>query len=170
VTVQSSLVLSISNTPPKIPADGYVLAFYGNLASMASRFSVNDQVQYRPEFKGSVIQQPDQVGEMLGCGPRLVSSGQICLQPGAEGFKDPKVLSASGQRSAIGLLDENRLVLVSTSGTMAKLAQAMKVVGCVEALNLDGGASSCLYLKGKWLTGGGRDLSNMLLFRLKPAK
>ena len=39
----------------------------------------------------------------------------------------------------------------------------MKALGCRDAMNLDGGASSGLFFRGAYLTRPGRDISNGLL-------
>ncbi|CAH8242984.1 phosphodiester glycosidase family protein [Paenibacillus melissococcoides] len=53
---------------------------------------------------------------------------------------------------------------MTTSGaTIPDLAQMMKQAGAQQAMNLDGGASSGLYYKGKYITSPGREISNALL-------
>lgn len=70
------------------------------------------------------------------------------------------VSAASNQpRTAIGITSDNKLIMFvcegreMTSGvlglTTADVAQVMKDLGCTEALNLDGGGSSCMLVNGK---------------------
>jgi exopolysaccharide biosynthesis protein len=103
------------------------------------------------------------VQEGVGCGPRLVTDGQITLDLRGEKFSDPKVLVLSTARSAVGLTRDRRLLLVTTSGTIPQLAGIMKALGAYQAMNLDGGASSGLWLRGRYLRSPGRNLSNCLL-------
>jgi exopolysaccharide biosynthesis protein len=103
------------------------------------------------------------VQEGIGCGPRLVTDGHITLDLRGEKFTDPKVLVLSTARSAVGLTRDRRLLLVTTSGTIPQLAGIMKALGAYQAMNLDGGASSGLWLRGHYLRSPGRALSNCLL-------
>lgn len=105
----------------------------------------------------------------LQVGPRLVRNGKVETDPVGEGFKDPKVLTSSGARSAIGITSDGKLIIVTTSsGTIKELAEVMVKLNSVEAMNLDGGASSGLYANGKYITTPGRDLSNALIMTLEP--
>lgn len=66
--------------------------------------------------------------------------------------------TSNAPRTAIGVTADNRLVLLVCEGrnmtagvagfTTDKLAAIMKRLGCVEALNLDGGGSSCMLVNG----------------------
>ena len=86
------------------------------------------------------------------------------MNPEAEGFRDPKILSGTGSRSAVGVTDDGYLLMATCSGvTVKQLAGIMKAVGAHDAMNLDGGASSCLYYKGSYLVSPGRNISNALL-------
>ncbi len=101
---------------------------------------------------GSVFEQQLSQGSVEGAlqaGPRLVTNGQVSLNVKAEGFKDPKILTGGGARSALGITRDHKLILLTTSGaTIPQLAQMMKQAGAYQAMNLDGGASSGLYYNG----------------------
>ncbi|MCI3921068.1 phosphodiester glycosidase family protein [Paenibacillus sp. TRM 82003] len=104
------------------------------------------------------------VSGSLQAGPRLLTNGKITVNPAEEGFKDPKILTNAGARSAVGLTADHRLILLTTGGaTIPQLAEMMLQAGAKEAMNLDGGASSGLYLQGKYITRPGREISNALL-------
>lgn len=100
----------------------------------------------------------------LTCGPRLVKEGKVWLSPLSEGFKDSHVLGV-GSRYAIGFPESRKqlyLVTFLTSLSLQKEAEIMKAIGCVEAMNLDGGASVALAHKGKILVSPGRNLTNVI--------
>jgi Exopolysaccharide biosynthesis protein related to N-acetylglucosamine-1-phosphodiester alpha-N-acetylglucosaminidase len=104
------------------------------------------------------------VESALQAGPRLVRNGKVDTNPTAEGFKDPKVLTNRAARSAVGITAEGKLLIATaSSATMKELAEVMVKLGAIEAMNLDGGASSGLYANGKYITTPGRDLSNALV-------
>jgi len=57
--------------------------------------------------------------------------------------------------------------LVTCSATVRQLADIMKALGAYDAMNLDGGASSGLWVQGKYLVQPGRSISNALLILKK---
>jgi exopolysaccharide biosynthesis protein len=100
----------------------------------------------------------------LTCGPRLVKEGKLWLSPFSEGFKDSHVLGV-GSRCAIGFPESRKqlyLVTFLTSLSLQKEAEIMQAIGCVEAMNLDGGASLGLAHKGRILVSPGRNLTNVI--------
>lgn len=102
-------------------------------------------------------------------GPRLVRDGEMQLDVEGERFRDPKILTNSGARSALGITRDHRLILLTVgSATIPQLAEMMHQAGAWQAMNLDGGASSGLYYNGKYLTRPGRLLSNALIVKLEP--
>ncbi|MGO8673156.1 MAG: phosphodiester glycosidase family protein [Capsulimonadaceae bacterium] len=103
------------------------------------------------------------VTEALGAGPRLVCDGNIDLNPFEEGFRSAEVLDGSSLRSAVGITSSGWLLLVATRGTIPELAHIMRALGAAQAMNLDGGSSSGLWVRGRYLRQPGRSLSNALL-------
>lgn len=103
----------------------------------------------------------------LQAGPRLLADGKVSLSVSEEGFRDPKILTGGGARSALGLTRDHKLLLVTSSGaTIPQMARIMLQAGAYQAMNLDGGASSGLYDNGKYLTVPGRPVSNALMVKL----
>lgn len=101
----------------------------------------------------------------LTCGPRLVKQGKIWLSPLSEGFKDSHVLGV-GARTAIGFPESrDKLFLITflRSLSLEQEAKIMQAIGCVEAMNLDGGASVALAHQGRILMAPGRNLTNVLV-------
>lgn len=104
---------------------------------------------------------PAGVDEAIQCGPRLVVDGQPTrLKP-----------SSPTARSAVGIDAEGRVVLVATSGLL-ELSQFADVlarpateggVGCVQAMNLDGGPSTQLAAPGRLAVKGGWPVPNHLV-------
>lgn len=93
----------------------------------------------------------------IGGGPSLLSKGEIRITNKEE------IMFANGEkdkhpRTAMGYTADGKLIILMTEGrnpgiaegmTLLQQAQVLQSLGCVEALNLDGGGSSCLLLNGK---------------------
>lgn len=120
---------------------------------------------------GSEFQQQYEQGFIEGglqAGPRLLVDGKVSLNVKKEGFKDPKILTGGGARSALGITQDHKLILLTTGGaTIPQLAEIMRQAGAYQAMNLDGGASSGLYYNGKYLTAPGRKISNALVIKVQ---
>ena len=103
---------------------------------------------------------------VLACGPSLILRGHPEVDAEIEGFSDDHVLNA-GARSAVGVSGHRklRLVCVPTAASLSRLSAIMQKLGCTNAMNLDGGASTALYCKGKTIVGPGRELTNLLIVR-----
>lgn len=99
---------------------------------------------------------------VICCGPKLLSDGRIAVD--TTGFHDPHVLGR-GQRIAVGMTGAGKMLLVGThrACTLTQLAGIMRDLGCTEAINFDGGASSAMYCNGKVVRSPGRQLTNVLL-------
>lgn len=168
VVVENGVVKDIKeNQDVNIPANGYVINLTGSEEYLARVFEVGKTVEYRivyTDADGNKVDWSDVV-EAVGAGPTLVRNGEINVDPAGEGFTEAKILSLSFARSAIGVTPQGDILLVTVpNATVYQLVQIMKQLGAYNAMNLDGGASSGLYFKGKYLTAPGRNLSNALIF------
>jgi N-acetylmuramoyl-L-alanine amidase/exopolysaccharide biosynthesis protein len=107
-----------------------------------------------------VIRQVERAAELtgykyaLGGGPLLVQDG--IARVADEGFLSD-ITQGRAPRTAIGLVDERTLMLVVVEGrsaddaglTLEQLAALMASQGCQQAMNLDGGGSSTMWVEGK---------------------
>lgn len=100
---------------------------------------------------------------VLACGPALVLDGKVDCDPAGEGFRDSAVMGRV-PRMGLGFNQAGDLLLVRCASkvSFAEFAQVMRQVGCHEAMNLDSGASSALWMKGKAIVPAGRRLTNVL--------
>jgi hypothetical protein len=93
----------------------------------------------------------------IGGGPMLVQKNEINITNNEERMFTGKAINDKHPRTAMGYTNDNRLIILVVEGrnpkaggaSLVQLAQIMKDLGCVEALNLDGGGSSCLLVNGK---------------------
>jgi hypothetical protein len=101
---------------------------------------------------------------VLSGGFMLLQGGRIVVDPAKERFKDSHVFGRA-RRSAIGVTNINRLVLVTTrkGATPRELATVMKGLQCLDAVGIDGGASAAMYYRGQTLCKPGRALTNILV-------
>lgn len=170
VAVNGTFFNAYSTTDVKIPY-GYIVKS-GKVIYKASRdqravfvyTNTGDALIADGETELKKLLDKGLVESALQAGPRLARNGKVDTNPTAEGFKDPKVLTNRAARSAVGITAEGKLLIATaSSATMKELAEVMVKLGAIEAMNLDGGASSGLYANGKYITTPGRDLSNALV-------
>jgi hypothetical protein len=89
---------------------------------------------------------------LIGTGPILVRGAKINPVPKAEGYGDRAIWSRA-PRSAIGIVADKKLVLVSTRKplTLRELGKIMHTLRARDAIALDGGSSVGMAWKGKVL-------------------
>ncbi|MCW5943561.1 MAG: phosphodiester glycosidase family protein [Fimbriimonadaceae bacterium] len=166
VVVVSGRATHVTRDAVTIPSSGYVLLFGDAEASLQRRFEVGDAVEIGLYVEDGTEEFWRRAVTGIGGGPKLVTRGAVDLRFEEEGFRDPKITSASGARSLVGVDKEGRLVLAVSSGTIREMANLMLALGCLEAMNLDGGASSGLWIEGQgYVRKPGRLLNNLLVLR-----
>lgn len=149
-----------------IPANGYVMVFGSDFTSTSwyREPAVGTSVTLTPGLTDSDTSgfPMEEITAMVSGGPRLVENGAICttLEPG---FQEARFTSAVTSRTALGKLADGKLVIVSTgSASIQQLRELMLQLGCVEAVNLDGGGSTALAYQGKLIRSPGRELTMTL--------
>ena len=165
IAVSDGRIVSTSTTALQIPADGYVIV---GPKSILSAYETGKKIKLNiktlPEWKN--------VKHIISGGPYLVKDGSVFVDVTAQ-----KLHSITGRnpRSAIGYTADNRLILVAVDGregasvglTLSELAGFMKSIGCTNAINLDGGGSTVMYVNGNIVNNpkvhGGIPLSNAVV-------
>lgn len=114
---------------------------------------------------------------LTGGGPRLITNGNIPNSfVGLEGF-DASFTDNRHPRSAVGInRDSTKVYFVAVDGrqpslsigmTLTELASYMKLIGCYQAVNLDGGGSTTLVVRNQVVNspsdGSERSVANALL-------
>ncbi len=91
----------------------------------------------------------------VGGGPWLMRNGEILIDAPQQGFQ--KGFSDNRHpRTAVGITSDGKLLLVTVDGrqpmsggmTLYELAELMKMLGATDAINLDGGGSTTLAIRG----------------------
>ncbi len=134
-----------------IPPNGYLLVLRA-LRSAAIAFPPGARLQLE-----SNTTPPDwfRYPHIIGAGPLLIQNQQIVLDARQESFS-PAFASEQAPRSAIAQRADGTLLFVTTyqrldgsSLTLLDFAQLLQPLGAVQALNLDGGSSTTLFLGGQ---------------------
>ena len=165
--IKDNKLVKISYEPCEIPENGYVITGPKSLIS-----PILDSKKFNLDVKMS----PDWVGvnHVLSGGPYLVKNGEVYVD-----MKEEKLGAIGGRnpRTAIGYTKDNTLILLTADGregasiglTLNELAGLMQQLGCVNAMNLDGGGSTVMYVNGsvvnKPAVQGGIPLSHTLVVR-----
>ncbi len=93
----------------------------------------------------------------IGGGPALLQDGEIRISNNEEMKFSGKAINDKHPRTAMGYTTGGKLIILVIQGrfpntaegaTLVQEAQILKDLDCTEALNLDGGGSSCLLING----------------------
>lgn len=168
VNGDGNVIKKVSGENVQIPQGGFVLNISGNseaLLRFAQGCSEGSVVGWKYEVAG--LENKD-IMLAIGAGPMVLNNFNKITDIQSyknEGFTESKILANSGARSAIGIKSNGNVVIVTTAAKVSELGGIMLSLGCSDAMNLDGGASSGLYANGKLITTPGRNLSNILYFK-----
>lgn len=159
ITVQNDQVMGqqptgVGNqTAFSIPSNGYLLVVRSNRA-------IADALPVGTTLRSAITTAPadfNRYSQIMGGGPLLLQNRQIVLNAQAEQFSNA-FIAQSAARSAIGTTADGSLIMVAVQNrvggpgvTLTEIAQIMQRLGAVDALNLDGGSSTTLYLGGQVL-------------------
>lgn len=169
IAVEKGKIISIGTQSMPIPQNGYVIVGPDErLAKIYKAKHVDLDIKTIPNWEN--------VKHIISGGPYLVKNGEVFVDMteqklGAIGGKNP--------RTAIGYTQDGNFIMVAVDGregasvglTLKELAWFMKSIGCTNAMNLDGGGSTVMYVNGRVVNmpkvKGGIALSNALTIDLK---
>ncbi len=115
----------------------------------------------------------------VGGGPVLVQNSRPKVTNNEELKFAGKAIDDKHPRTLMGYTGDNKLIIMVIQGrspgqaegaTLAEEAKLMAGLGCVEALNLDGGGSSCMLINGKetiWPSDKGQQRAIPAVFIIK---
>jgi hypothetical protein len=183
IVVVNGIITSINLSDSKIPPDGYVISVSGPQVEV---FSESIRVGQQIDTSIKVIPyttSPNQIVNLISGGPRLLKHGQVYVSKHEERFK-MDIARGRAARTAIGITKDGKILLVTVDGrprskkrrrnkngsigaTLEELSNLMLSLGAVEAMNLDGGSSSTMVIKGNVVnhpaSGHQRRVSNALI-------
>jgi Phosphodiester glycosidase len=142
---------AIGSTNIPIPVNGYLLALRGQ-PELSGKMPIRTNLTLNRQLTPSEF---DQYPQTIAAGPWLVQASRVVLDAKTENF-GAAFSKEAAVRSAIARLPSGNIILVAVHGraggkgpTLAEMAQLLQQMGSVDALNLDGGSSTSLYLGGQ---------------------
>lgn len=164
IAIKDNKISTISYGSTAIPENGYVIS--GPKAKLEPFFSakkISLDIKMLPEWEN--------INHIISGGPYLVKDGSVFIDVTAQKLG---AITGKNPRTAIGYTAENEFIMVTVDGreqasvgmTLGELAAMMKAFGCINAMNLDGGGSSVMYVNGRVVNNpaqkGGIPISNAL--------
>lgn len=132
-----------------VPYGGFVLS--DTKYSVINKLERGDLVsldwQEKPESWADVLQA-------VSGGPALIKNGKLFVDLKDENFRKTWTSSSIHARTALGVTRNNHLILATIEGphTLWDVAKMLHRLGCVEAMNLDGGGSTTMVIGGQIVT------------------
>ena len=169
ILVANGKIESISTQSLPIPNDGYVII--GPESKLKPLFKIK-----HANLDIKTIPNWDNVNHIISGGPYLVKNGRMFVD-----INEQKLGAISGKnpRTAVGYTKEGNFIMVAVDGregasvgmTLWELASFMQSIGCINAMNLDGGGSTVMYVKDHVVNmpkvKGGIAISNALTISIK---
>ncbi|MDR3613533.1 MAG: phosphodiester glycosidase family protein [Candidatus Obscuribacterales bacterium] len=142
-------VVDKTTTAINIPYGGYVLSDgkSGAIAQLERGDKLQLNWQTRPDDWHDIV-------EAVSGGPMLVKDGKLFLDCKDENFKSGWTGAQIQARTVVGVTRDNHLLLVTIEGhhTLWDCAKFLYKMGAVDAMNLDGGGSTQMIIKGQRVT------------------
>jgi hypothetical protein len=150
-----------------VPRDGQLLTGTGDAARFLRDVALprsRAEVELTLRASGRPLDLSQQT-LVVGGGPRLLRSGRVAVAARAEGFAPPQApaffgsfVAARQPRTLAGVRADGKVLLVTVDGrrpgwstgmTLPEAARLMRSLGARDALNLDGGGSSTMTVRGE---------------------
>jgi len=140
-----------------IPPDGFVISAHGTAAENFAEVQIGDEIKFDEDYIN--VEQGADFNEaihIIGAGPTLVKHGEVYVTADAEQFPND-IRVGRAPRSAVGITQYGDYIFAVVDGrqghskgcTLQEWARILKEnFGAVEAINLDGGGSTALVVKG----------------------
>lgn len=163
VVVRANRVVALGDLKgsSEIPSDGYVISAVGSAREWVKRnlhkgskiafswglnsIEIGDHKEWRHAYS------------MLGAGPQLIKARKIAITDKEEKMA-PGFATDLHPRTAVAMLESGKLLLLTVDGrqpgvsagmSLKMLAELLLELGAVEAINLDGGGSTTMFVRNK---------------------
>ena len=162
MTVIKDRIASVNrgNGNTVIPGGGWVISANGLAAGQFDEVKIGDKMEFRaaPMLSANGDWLPlDHVDDIVAGVSRLISGGKVALswehEKAAKAFAETR-----HPRTAVAKLKDGKFLMVTVDGrqpgvsvgmSLQELAEYLLSLGAVDAVNLDGGGSTTMYLDGK---------------------
>jgi hypothetical protein len=139
-----------------IPPDGFVIRFPTQRTDIRNRIPElkNKEIILNYNFTPNLSEK--NIIHAVGGGPRLLEGGELKITGQEERFQND-ILNGRAPRTAVALTEDNHLLLLTIDGrqndisvgmSLEEVAQTLKDFGAVDAVNLDGGGSARMVIRG----------------------
>ena len=174
VRIQGGIVTDVQQglTRLDVPAAGEKVAvFNANAWANACTWNTEPRVGNAAEIETTLTPEKsgtqsdwDRVVTAVGCSPWLLANGVDVFAENTN--SDPKMgRDYNAQRTFAAILGDGSLMIGECTATFGQIIDYLKSIGAVDAMALDGGASSTLYVPGSgYVQPAGRKLASMLHF------
>ena len=184
ITILNGRVASVSKTANiEIPAKGYVISASGKFATELSGIRPGDGVSYYrlPLLLRDGLRLPlEMVDDIVAGVPQLIKNGKIDItweqEKASRAFVETR-----HPRTAVAKLKDGKFLMMTVDGrqpgvsvgmSLQELAEYLFSLGAVDAMNLDGGGSTTMFLDGKVVNtpsdpNGERKIGDALLVTLR---
>lgn len=153
IAVQNDKIIQVSSGSLSIPQNGYVIV--SNRKKAESFFNENLSLLVNKPLSLN-IELPagwQEAQNIISGGPYLVKNSEVFVDAAEQKLQ---AITGKNPRTAIGYTPEGTLIIIAADGrentsvglTLWELAKLMKNLGCKYAMNLDGGGSTVMYVKG----------------------
>ena len=147
LVINKGKLVGVSENSTEIPKDGFVVI--GPIKDLEPIFKAKKfklDLKINPEWQN--------VNHIISGGPYLVKSNEVFVDMTAQKLN---AIGGRNPRTAIGYTKDNNIIMLTADGregssiglTLMELANIMKDLGCVNAMNLDGGGSTVMFVNGK---------------------
>ena len=153
-----------------IPENGFIISAHGKGSEIAKAYPLGAYVDISSQQKNLW----KNVTTVITGAPQLVRKGKVYNTYFQERLQHS--LMKPNARTAVGYTHNNKLLLINVfpesgrSGgiTYTRLAQIMRRLGAYEAMALDGGGSTSIYVPSEGVRYANRPVTNALIIKAKP--
>lgn len=166
ITVENGKIAKISNGSgsSQIPANGFVLSAAGKSQEELKSLKIGDKItidfpasyfRYKESLSNN-SRQASVAEDIITGSPRLIKDGKINIT-WQEEKTSKSFVETHHPRTAVAKLKDGKFLMVTIDGrseesggmSLYQLADFLLEQGAIDALNLDGGGSSTMFLDGK---------------------
>lgn len=170
IVVEKGEVIEVNTENSDIPYYGYVISISKNHSEFEKFKDIEkgDHTWLSWDFEGDFAMED--VSFALGAGPGLVEEGEKYVRVDEEDVA-ANIREGKNPRTAIGVMPEGELLLMVVDGRNPEISMGMELddlakyleeLGTTSAMNLDGGASSQMWLEDEIINyPSGSDLRNI---------